>query len=398
MTSDELGVLRIWRVLCSCSARIAAEGAAAKPRTVKSELSRLATSGQITTTERTQRLCGLQRHQAGGQAAPPRHDAPARAERRGELVEGIAARRKLNGPRLVPLWLMLDTNRVYWTTAHLRAVHAPDLVLGLPARLAVLPGPGPAVPPARELRASSTRCGRLQGNDEAAGQLLDELLAAARPARRRRRLGVLLRVRRRPAAVGVRPRPGHRACRRWRACAKRLGRQDEVLPIAQAGARASSRPNTPEGVRVPTSDGAEYALYSVRARPARHQRLRAGAGRALRPRQDRRRPGRPGALHPGRAWSRGASCRRSTPAPGRSTRAARSSTSPTSPTTSSLRDFLHNLCTRTARARLLRHRAAASPQYLSSRRRSISLATRDAARRHARQGAVPALEDLARRR
>ena len=40
-----------------------------------------------------------------------------------------------------------------------------------------------------------------------------------------------------------------------------MGREDEVLPIARA-ALGVFKPPTPEGVRVPTADGAEYALYS----------------------------------------------------------------------------------------------------------------------------------------
>jgi hypothetical protein len=43
--------------------------------------------------------------------------------------------------------------------------------------------------------------------------------------------------------------------------AKRLHRQDEVLPILKQALGVFRTP-TPEGVRVPTDDGAEYALYS----------------------------------------------------------------------------------------------------------------------------------------
>ena len=43
--------------------------------------------------------------------------------------------------------------------------------------------------------------------------------------------------------------------------AQRTGRKDEVLPIAHQGLGVF-KTATPEGVRVPTADGAEYALYS----------------------------------------------------------------------------------------------------------------------------------------
>src|SRR4029079_10637511 len=82
----------------------AAEVASAKPRTVKSELSRLASSGSITATERKDRLADFN---AAKRAAK---QLPRGTTRRRELdgvvgiVEGIAARRKLNGPRLGAVW------------------------------------------------------------------------------------------------------------------------------------------------------------------------------------------------------------------------------------------------------------------------------------------------------
>ena len=82
--------------------------------------------------------------------------------------------------------------------------------------------------------------------------------------------------------------------------AKRLGRQDEVLPILKQ-ALGIFRTNTPEGVRVPTSDGAEYALYSFA--PDLH--VINGFVQALIGLYDlakyRRRRRRPGAVRRGRA-------------------------------------------------------------------------------------------------
>ena len=155
--------------------------------------------------------------------------------------------------------------------------------------------------------------------------------------------------------------------------AKRNGREAEIYPLLRS-ALGVFKTNTPEGVRVPTSDGAEYALYSFAPRPARHQWLRAGARRAST--TSARSPATPTRRRStSRASaSRGGRCRRSTPAPGRCTRrgssehesdlnttscCARScaacATAPTTPSTAT------PSCAspRTARAagRLARHRA-----------------------------------------
>ena len=97
-------------------------------------------------------------------------------------------------------------------------------------------------------------------SNTAAGQLLDELL----PLRVPRAGGVAWEYDfafgggRPPWVSGMAQGTGVEAMSR---VAKRLGRQDEVLPILKQ-ALGIFRTNTPEGVRVPTSDGPEYALYS----------------------------------------------------------------------------------------------------------------------------------------
>ena len=293
-------------MLCSRSARLAAEGAAAKTRTVKSELARLAASGRITATERKRAAGGLQRRQARGQAAPARHHPPARAERRGRHRRGHrgapeaerpAARAAVADARHQPR--LLDD-------PHHRAVHAPDLVLGLPARLAVLPGPGPAVPPARQLR-------------EAQRAVVLEEQHGRRPAARRAARRCASRApaaspgstTSRSAAAGRRGCPASPrapACEAMSRVAKRLGRQDEVLPILKqalgifqdehAGGRARADQRRPR-----------VRAVLVRARPARHQRLPAGAGRALRPRQDTAATPTPRRCTPRASGSRGVRCR-----------------------------------------------------------------------------------------
>ena len=172
--------------------------------------------------------------------------------------------------------------------------------------------------------------------------------------------------------MGVRARPGHRGCSRWRGWPSGWAARTRCCRSLKPGARRVQDRHAGGRARADERRRRVRALL-LRPRPARDQRLRAGAGRALRPRQDRRRHRRPGALHRGRGASRGASCRRSTPAPGRCTRAARSSTSPTSPTTS----CCARSCTTCARAPTIPSTATPScaSRSTSSRQPVVSLAT-----------------------
>jgi hypothetical protein len=237
---------------------IAAEVASAKPRTVKSELSRLAASGRITAADRTQRLADFNDTKRAAKRLP--RGTTRKRELSGvvSIVEGIAARRKLNGPRLVPLWLMLDTNRVYWTT-HVSGPSTRRISFsGSQLVWQYFPGQGLQFHPL----ANFAKLNALWSSksNAAAGQLLDELL----PLRVPRAGGVAWEYDfafgggRPPWVSGMAQGTGVEAMSR---VAKRLGRQDEVLPILKQ-ALGIFRTNTPEGVRVPTSDGPEYALYS----------------------------------------------------------------------------------------------------------------------------------------
>jgi hypothetical protein len=236
----------------------AAEGASAKPRTVKSELARLASSGRITATERKARLADFNAAKRAAKRLP--RGTTRRRELDGVvgIVEGIAARRKLNGPRLVPLWLMLDTNRVYWTT-HITGPSTRRISFsGSQLVWQYFPGQGLQFHPL----ANFAKLNALWSSksNTAAGQLLDELL----PLRVPRAGGVAWEYDfafgggRPPWVSGMAQGTGVEAMSR---VAKRLGRQEEVLPILKQ-ALGIFRTNTPEGVRVPTSDGPEYALYS----------------------------------------------------------------------------------------------------------------------------------------
>ena len=114
--------------------------------------------------------------------------------------------------------------------------------------------------------------------------------------------------------------------------ATRLQRQADVFPIALRGL-GIFQTAPPAGVRVAGRRRRPLPAVLGAAEPEDPQRLRPVARRPLRLRRaDRRR--RPRARCSTRATSpRARRCRRSTPAPGRCTRAARSPTSPTSATT-----------------------------------------------------------------
>jgi hypothetical protein len=237
---------------------IAAEGAAAKPRTVKSELALLAASGRITATERKQRQSAFNAAKRAAKRLPRGTTRQRELSGVVGIVEGIAARRKLNGPRLVPLWLMLDTNRVYWTTHVSGPSTRRTSFAGSQLVWQYFPGQGLQFHPL----ANFAKLNALWSSksNTAAGQLLDELL----PLRVPRAGGVAWEYDfafgggRPPWVSGMAQGTGVEAMSR---VAKRLGRQEDVLPILKQ-ALGIFRTNTPEGVRVPTSDGPEYALYS----------------------------------------------------------------------------------------------------------------------------------------
>jgi hypothetical protein len=232
-----------------------AEGAT--KRTVKSELTRLANAGQITTTERDERLSAFNATKRAAKRLP--RGTTRKNELTGVVagVEGIARLRRLTGPRLVPLWLTLERNRAYWTThttgPSTRRISFP----GSELIWQYFPGQGLQFHPL----ANFARLNQLWAErDDAMNTLLDELLALAVP----RAGGIAWEYYfsfgggRPPWVSGLAQGTGIQSIAR---AAKRMGRGDEIYPIARQ-ALGVFKTATPEGVRVPTSDGAEYALYS----------------------------------------------------------------------------------------------------------------------------------------
>jgi hypothetical protein len=237
---------------------VAADGAAAKRRTVKSELARLAASGQIAAGDRDQRLSDFNATKRAAGRLP--RGTTRRTELTGvvSVVEGIAARKRLTGPRLVPLWLMLDTNRAYWTTHTYGPSTRRTSFPGSQLVWQYFPGQGLQFHPL----ANFAKLNALWSakDDEAADQMLTELLALRVP----RAGGVAWEYDfafaggRPPWVSGIAQGTAVQSMAR---VAKRLGREDEVLPVLEQALGVFKTP-TPEGVRVQTADGPEYALYS----------------------------------------------------------------------------------------------------------------------------------------
>src|SRR3954447_159789 len=257
-----IGVMTSRRIACcalialSLLAPAAAQGAA-KKRTVPGELSRLAARGAIPASERDERLADYRAVKRTVKRLP--RGSTRRAELDGvvRIVEGIAARRKLTGPPLVPLWLTLDRTQAYWSTH----IYGPSSRrISFPGSQLVwqwFPGQGLQFHPLAHF-AKLNQLGARRSPDM--GALLDELLALRVP----RAGGVAWEYDfafgggRPPWVSGIAQGTAVQAMAR---VAKRTGRQEEVLPIARQ-ALGGFKTLTPEGVRVPTDDGAEYALYS----------------------------------------------------------------------------------------------------------------------------------------
>jgi hypothetical protein len=239
----------------------AAAGAAAKKPTVASELSRLAASGAIPPSERDGRLAAYRAVTRTVKRLPRR--STRRAELAGAVrtVEGIAARRRLTGPRLVPLWLTLERNRAYWSA---NATGPSSRRISFPGSQLVwqwFPGQGLQFHPL----ANFAKLNQLWASRSPdMGALLDELLALRVP----RAGGIAWEYDfafgggRPPWVSGLAQGTAVQAIAR---VAKRTRREAEVLPIAREALGVFKTP-TPEGVRVPTEDGAEYALYSFAPR------------------------------------------------------------------------------------------------------------------------------------
>ena len=233
-----------------------AEGATRK-RTVAGELSRLAAAGAIPDSERAERAAAFRAVQRTVKRLP--RGSARRNELAGVVatVEGIAARRSLTGPRLVPLWTALERNRAYWSA---NATGPSTRRISFPGSQLVwqwFPGQGLQFHPLANF-AKLNQLWAARSDDM--GLLLDELLALRVP----RAGGVAWEYYftfaggRPPWVSGLAQGTGVQSLAR---VAQRLGREADVLPVARQALGVFEQP-PPAGVRVATADGAHYALYS----------------------------------------------------------------------------------------------------------------------------------------
>ena len=221
-------------LLPCCSWRPPAAQGATKKRTVTSELTpprrRPARS-----RHRARRAPGdLPRRQAHRQAPPARQHPSQRTRRCGG--HGGGHRRPPRADRAAPRAALAHAGAQprLLVGQRERAEHPPHLLPRLPARLAVVPGPGPAVPPARQLRQAQPALGQPLGRH---GPAARRAARAARPARRRRRVGVLLRLRRAASRRGSRASRRARASSRSPASPQRTGPRGRGAADRRAGAR-----------------------------------------------------------------------------------------------------------------------------------------------------------------
>ena len=221
------------------------------------ELARLAAAGAIPAAERDERLAAYKAVKRTVKRLP--RGSTRRNELAGAVaaVDGIAARRALTGPRLVPLWLTLERNRAFWSS---NVTGPSSRRISFPGSQLVwqwFPGQGLQFHPL----ANFAKLNALwSSRSDDMGQLLDELLALRVP----RAGGIAWEYYfsfaggRPPWVSGLAQGTGIQSIAR---VAQRTDREAEVLPIAEQ-ALGVFETAPPEGVRVATGGGAEYALYS----------------------------------------------------------------------------------------------------------------------------------------
>lgn len=220
------------------------------------ELGRLSRRGEIAPEEAAARLAAFQDAKRRARALSGTREAEATAVV--DTLKGLARRRQLTAARLVPLWLTLERNLQWWEQGSVPAsgqrieFEGSELVWqyyrGQGLQLQVLANFG-------KLNAlwSGRRNARLSA-------LLDELLALRVP----RAGGVAWEYSftfnggRPPWVSGMAQGTAVQALAR---AATRLGRQADVLPVAQQALALFEAP-APEGVRVSDVGGDHYALYS----------------------------------------------------------------------------------------------------------------------------------------
>ena len=262
-----------------------------------------------------------------------------------EVVKGIAQRGDLRAARLPPVMLELQRNLEYWPAQPLLANGQRIVFEGSELVWQEVPGQGIHLHPLANFgKLNAYARNRRQVNRTT--QLLDELLAVAVPRGGGLAWEYYFTFDGGRGPVDQRPLAGHRA----------PGHRPLRAEARPHGGAAPRHLRGPRDVREAAADGRARGHGRGRAlRPvlvlavaADRQRLRAVARRPLRRRRDHRRPGRPAAVRGGRRAGPGRDPRPTTPARGRCTRAGRSPRESDLSYHTLLRDFLANLCDRTA--------------------------------------------------
>jgi len=238
-------------------ARGAVARAAARRPTVRGELRRLEREGLIDPATQDERRAAYD----DARRTLRKLEGARRVELRGALkaVEDIAGRRQLTASRLPALWLMMSRNVRWWTTGPLLAGGRRVSFSGSELVWQHYPGSGLQL---QVLATFGKLNGLWQGKtfDDRLERLLDELLAL--PAERAGGLAWEYNFPfargRGPWVSGMAQATGVQALAR---AATRLGREAEVLPVAQRALTIFEQP-PPAGVALPRSDGAHYLLYS----------------------------------------------------------------------------------------------------------------------------------------
>jgi hypothetical protein len=175
-----------------------------------------------------------------------------------KTLQGIAARGQLTPSRVAPLWLTLQRNVEWWTKGPLLSYGRRVGFSGSEIVWQYYPGAG------LQIQVLGT-FGKLNGlwgarKDDELGRGVDEMLPLAAD-----RAGGVAWEYYFPYRAGDAPWVSSlaqgTALQALSRAAKRLGRQDEILPVTGRGLDIfETRP--PEGVRVPVGAGTHYAQYS----------------------------------------------------------------------------------------------------------------------------------------
>ena len=227
-----------------------------KRRTVIGELKRLRDGGLITPEDYAARRAVYDDVRRSTRRLSGLRETIMRSVVR--TVEDIAARRQLTPTRLRPLWLTMERNLEWWRTGPLLASGRRVEFEGSELVWQYYPGSGLQL----QMLGNFGKLNGLWGareNDRLAF-MLDELL----PLAAERAGGVAWEYYfpfgggRPPWVSGLAQGTAVQALAR---AAKRLGREADVLPIAQRALTIFEAP-TPQGVRVPADHGDHYAIYS----------------------------------------------------------------------------------------------------------------------------------------